>query len=73
MRSRPHMPDELELPVSYCFKPVVAVRAACRTRATPRKETQPNARLMKLAIMPRALTSPWQHPKRSGLIDTFSV
>ena len=49
---------------------------ACRTRATPpRKETRPNARLMKLAIIPRTWSSPWQHPKpmRSELIDPFSA
>ena len=29
--------------IAYCFEPVAAVRAACQTRATPRKETRPNA------------------------------
>ena len=30
-------------------------------------------RLMELVIIPRAWSSPWQHPKRSGLIDPFSA
>ena len=69
----PLIPVEVEWPASYCFEPVAAVRAACQTRATPRKETRPKARLMKLAIEPRAWFCPWQHPNRSGLIDPFSA
>ena len=71
--SPPRSPVELEWPAAYCFKPVAAVRAACRTRATPRKETRPKARLMKLAIIPRARSCPWQNPKRPRLIDPFSA
>ena len=49
--SAPRTPDELEWPVAHCFEPVAALRAAGWTRATPRKETRPNAPLMKLTII----------------------
>ena len=74
----PRIPADLEWLAACCVLlrargSCSAVRAACRTRATPQKKTRPNARLIKFAIINRALSSPWQHPDRSELINPFSA